>query len=244
MKAIILAGGFGSRLQCEVKDLPKPMAPINGRPFLEFLISRLSACRVSEIILSVGYLHEKIVKHFGDGRGFNASIAYCVEHEPLGTGGGVRETLKLAGAGDSLIVNGDTYAMVDIENFVDFHRRHQVSASMVVIPVPNAERYGSVTVSDDGMVASFMEKGAAGPALINSGIYLANHSILDAIPLGHVSLELDVLPLLARQGRLAAQIQEVQFIDIGIPEDYREFCRNTARYVGAESFSAWSAGNE
>lgn len=227
MKAIILAGGFGTRLRAAVKDVPKPMAPVNGRPFLELLVSRLVSEGISEIILSVGYLHEIIVKHFGDGRRFNASIIYCVEREPVGTGGGVRESLKLAGAGDTLVINGDTYAAVDVKSLLAFHRRIQAAASMIAIPMDDAQRYGSVTVSVDGMVTAFAEKGTAGPALINAGFYVVNNSIADVIPSGFVSLERDVLPVLAGNGRLAAQMQKVSFIDIGVPEDYLEFCRNT-----------------
>ena len=232
MKAIILAGGRGTRLQSVIHDIPKPMAPVNGRPFLEFLVSRLVALGCNDIILSVGYLHEKIMAHFGDGRDFNSSIKYCVEHEPLGTGGAVREALLMAGRDDVLVMNGDTFAAVDIRKLASFHEFLKVIATVAVIPLDDASRYGAVDVSPIGFVTAFAEKKTACSALINSGIYVINRKILDSIPAGRVSLETEVLPALAATGQLGAQIQDVPFIDIGIPSAYQEFCLNSSKYAG------------
>jgi NDP-sugar pyrophosphorylase family protein len=231
MKAIILAGGQGTRLQAVIHDIPKPMAPVNGRPFLEFLISRLVALGFRDIILSVGYLHEKIMDHFGDGRDYKSSITYCVEHEPLGTGGAVREALLMADCEDVLVMNGDTFAAIDLEKLITFHQFHQTIATMAVIPLDDASRYGTVTVSPDGFVMTFSEKISIRSAHINSGVYIFNKNIVDLIPPGRVSLETDILPDLATAGRLAAQIQDVPFIDIGIPSAYQEFCLNSSRYT-------------
>ena len=232
MKAVVLAGGQGSRLKAVVRDTPKPMAPVNGRPFLEFLVSRLVAQGIHDIILSVGYLHEKIMDHFGNGRNFESSITYCVEHEPLGTGGAVRESLLMADCEDLLVLNGDTFVAVDINNLAAFHMSSHTVATMAVIPLEDASRYGTVTVSPAGIVTAFAEKKAAGAALINSGVYVFNRKIIDVIPPGRVSLETDVLPPLAMSGLLAAQIQDVPFIDIGVPAAYQEFCLNSSRYTG------------
>jgi NDP-sugar pyrophosphorylase family protein len=232
MKAIILAGGHGTRLKSVIHDIPKPMAPVDGRPFLEFLISRLVRDGISDIILSVGYLHEKIKAHFGDGCDFNAAITYCIEPEPLGTGGAVREALLLADSDDVLVLNGDTLVAVDIKRLASLHTSLQPTATMAVIPLDDASRYGSVTISPTGIVTAFAEKKGASPALINSGIYIFNRKIITSIPPGKVSLETEVLPLLAGTGHLAAQIQDVPFIDIGIPAAYQEFCLNSSKYSG------------
>lgn len=242
MKAVILAGGRGTRLKSIIHDVPKPMAPVNGRPFLEFLISRLAGEGVCDIILSVGYLYEKIVEHFGDGGKFNVSITYCVEHEPLGTGGGVREALLMADSDDVIVMNGDTFSAVDMKTLVQFHKRMGVVATMVAIPVADATRYGAVNISSQGLVTEFSEKMTTCSALINSGCYVFNSKVLTTIPQGNVSLEHEVLPVLVRNGWLAAHVQDTPFIDIGVPEQYLEFCRNTAFYCqerneGASLFS-------
>ncbi|MEI6213382.1 MAG: nucleotidyltransferase family protein [Desulfuromonadales bacterium] len=231
MKAVILAGGRGTRLKSVVHGTPKPMAPVNGRPFLEFLISRLVSQGINNIILSVGHMHEQIMDHFEDGKNFHSSITYCVEHEPLGTGGAVREALLMADSGDLLVMNGDTFVAIDIEKLVAFHRSLQVIATMAVIPVDDASRYGTVNVSPTGLVTTFTEKNAGGSALINSGVYIFNKRMIDAIPPGQVSLETAILPPLAITGHLAAHCQDVPFIDIGVPSAYREFCLNSSRYV-------------
>lgn len=231
MKAVILAGGQGTRLKSVIHDTPKPMAPVQGRPFLEFLVSWLVSLGIHDIILSVGYLYEKITNHFGDGRNFQASITYCVEHEPLGTGGAVREALLMADSDDVLVMNGDTFVAADIGALIAFHKFHQTIATMAVIPLADASRYGSVNVSSAGLVTAFSEKENSSSGLINSGIYIFNNKVRDLIPPGRASLEADVLPTLATAGRLAALIQDVPFIDIGVPSAYREFCLNSSRYT-------------
>lgn len=231
MKAVILAGGKGTRLRCVVKDVPKPMAPVNGRPFLEFLISRLVVQGFDKIVLSVGYLSEKIIDHFGDGSNFNASISYCVENVPLGTGGAIREVLLLADDEDILVMNGDTFAAVDIKKLVSFHKNLKTKMTMAVIPRDDAARYGSVHLSSNGLVTAFTEKDLTGSGLINSGVYVINKALLASIPSGFISLESNVLPVLAIDGQLAAHIQDVPFIDIGVPVAYDDFCRNSLKYT-------------
>lgn len=231
MKAVILAGGQGTRLKSVIHEIPKPMAPVNGRPFLEFLVSRLVSHGISEIILSVGYLYENIVAHFGNGSQLQASISYCIEPEPLGTGGAVRESLAMAGRENVLVINGDTFVAADIKKLSDFHELRRTIATMTVIPMDDASRYGSVKVSPAGLVTAFTEKENSGSGLINAGIYVFSAKMLDLMPAGRVSLETDILPKLAGAGQLAAQVQNVPFIDIGIPESYREFCLNSSKYT-------------
>lgn len=231
MKAIILAGGSGTRLQSIIRDVPKPMAPIDGRPFLEFLIKRLVNSGTTEIILSIGYLHDKIIDHFGDGSLFGASISYCIESEPLGTGGAIRESMKMLDAETALIMNGDTFTSVDTDSLASFHSNMKAMVSMVVVPISDASRYGTVLVTPEGRVKLFTEKQAAGYNLINSGTYICNRSLLDLFSTGNVSFENDILPIIINKGLLAAQIQDVPFIDIGIPEDYQKFCLNYSIYT-------------
>lgn len=231
MKAIILAGGRGTRLSTVISDVPKPMAPINGRPFLEFLISKLVSNGIDKIILSVGYLHQSIINHFEDGRHFGASIEYLVEPEPLGTGGAIREAMKLVNNKEALVMNGDTFVALDIQKFINFHRQTQKIATMALIPIDDASRYGAVKISPDGIVTSFSEKSSHQAGFINAGVYIFNQEIINHFPEGRVSLETDILPILAITGNLAAQPQKVPFIDIGIPSAYHEFCLNHSTYI-------------
>jgi len=234
MKAVILAGGLGKRLKPLIHDIPKPMAPIHGRPFLEFLVSRLVAGGITDIILSVGYMHEKISQHFGDGTDFQASIAYCMEETPLGTGGAVRQALLMSDSDDTLVLNGDTFAAVDMQKLKQCHREKGAVATMTVVPVHDATRFGAVSVSPEGVVTAFSEKMTTASALINAGFYLFNRKVLDSIPQGNVSLEQVVLPALVQNRSLVADIQDIPFIDIGVPGDYLEFCNNTVRYCTCE----------
>jgi D-glycero-alpha-D-manno-heptose 1-phosphate guanylyltransferase len=235
MKAVILAGGQGTRLKSVIHDIPKPMAPVHGRPFLEYLLSNLVSNGIRDIILSVGYLHEKIVDHFGNGRHFQCQISYCIEQEPLGTGGAVRKALLMADCENILVMNGDTFVDIDCKDLSAFHKTLQTVATMAVVSGEDASRYGTVKVSPDGHVTAFSEKEATTPALINAGVYVFNKEILTLIPPGTVSLESDILPVMAVAGNLGAQIQEVPFIDIGLPSAYKMFCENFTKYTNSLS---------
>lgn len=218
-EAIVLAGGFGTRLRQEVPGVPKPMAPIGGRPFLEILLSSFATKKFERVVLSVGFMCQTIIDFFGrDFRGME--IVYEVEESPLGTGGAIRGAMTRCVSEQVFVINGDSYLDFDptiIEELWD-HRRRPI---MVVCQVADASRYGRVAVRDS-RVTGFSEKGRPGPGLINAGCYFFPRSILNDYPVGKAfSLEVDFLPKAVAEGSIDALVTNTQFIDIGVPEDYR-----------------------
>jgi D-glycero-alpha-D-manno-heptose 1-phosphate guanylyltransferase len=219
MEAIILAGGKGTRLKDVIRDIPKPMAPIHGKPFLEYLVMQLTRWNIRDIVLSVGYKYEIIQNYFQDGKRWHAHIRYSVENSPLGTGGAIRESARLINGDDFLVMNGDSYFDLDFETFHSFHLSKESSLSLALAAMDDTGRYGRVVVNNFGKVLGFKEKCSGGCGLINSGVYLFNHNALPIFPPGNISLEQHILPQIVDKGLYAVQ-HNVFFIDIGIPEDY------------------------
>ncbi|TMH55707.1 MAG: D-glycero-D-manno-heptose 1-phosphate guanosyltransferase [Betaproteobacteria bacterium] len=219
MEAIVLAGGLGTRLRGVVDDVPKPMAPVQGRPFLALVLDQLVAAGFKTVIFAAGYLHEAIRSYFGaDYRGL--VLRYSVEEEPLGTGGAIRLACEQADARDVFVLNGDTYLELDFRAMADVHVRSESPLSMAICHVPDVARYGALEV-DNGIVRRFLEKGASGPGWINAGIYLLGPDLRARLrPQGAFSFEHDLLaPELSSIPPLAFRASGL-FIDIGIPEDY------------------------
>jgi NDP-sugar pyrophosphorylase family protein len=220
-RALILAGGKGTRLAAAVPDRPKVLAPIHGRPFLDFLIASLARQGLTELVFLLGDRHEPIVAAL-EGTGARHSI----EREPLGTGGAV----KLAASycdDDFFLVNGDTYLDFDAQGLLDAHRRTGAAITLAAAEVEDAGRYGKLEV-EDGRVVRFREKDPnAGPGLINGGVYVVSPRVLELIPEGtFVSLENEVFPrLLARGERLSAVEQSGAFFDIGTESSWKDFAR-------------------
>ena len=205
-EAIILAGGFGTRLQGVVKDLPKPMAPVNGRPFLTYILDYLIDYEYQRVVLSVGYLHEKIVDYFEE-RYKTLEIDYAVEDEPLGTGGGILFAMSKCTTDNVLVINGDTMFKVDLTTFERFHQEKNGLLSIVLREVENVARYGSVSVGNNG--------------IINGGVYLINRKIFEKYPQPKkFSFEKDLMTKYYTQECFYAMPSDGYFIDIGIPEDY------------------------
>lgn len=227
MEAIVLAGGLGTRLRSVVPDLPKPLAPINGRPFLEYQLDYWIGQGVRRFVLSVGYKHGLIEKHFGD-RYRTADIAYSVETEPLGTGGGLLLALtKLSAATQTfLAVNGDTFFAVDLQPLQDVHEKSAAAVTIALRRVAANQRYGKVDVDANGRISGFRSDADGKSAAINGGVYLmkrAELANLGLAPNRHISLEDEVFPALLNSGQLLhGFMSEGAFIDIGIPEDYRK----------------------
>ena len=220
-EAIILAGGFGTRLQGVVKDLPKPMAPVNGRPFLTYILDYLIDYEYQRVVLSVGYLHEKIVDYFG--RNYKTlAIDYAVESEPLGTGGGITNALSKCTADNVLVLNGDTLFKADFTAFEQLHADQESLLSIVLRQVPDTSRYGSVSVDDSERIVQFTEKkDAAGAGLINGGIYLINKQLFQKFTFpSKFSFEKDLMEKYYMQETFYGMPSDGYFIDIGIPEDY------------------------
>ena len=221
MEAVVLAGGFGTRLRSMVSEVPKPMAPVGGRPFLELLLEYWIRQGVRRFVLSIGYLAGKISAHFGTAwRG--AEIAYAHEVEPLGTGGGLLLAAAEAHAKDLLVLNGDTFFAVDLPGFVAFHRDRRADCSFSLFRSTDSTRYLGLAVEPDGLVRG-MEATQGGPA--NGGVYLFRREALATLPWRageRASLEADMLPHGLRAGwRVYGRESTATFIDIGVPEDYR-----------------------
>ncbi len=221
MEAIVLAGGLGTRLRAAVPDLPKPMAPVGGRPFLEHLLDYWITQGVTRFILSVGYRHSAITVHFGAWHR-SAAISYAVEEKPLGTGGGVVLARSLLSAGGTfLVLNGDTYFEVPLPALVKLHAAGRAEGTLALFRSRETGRYGGVSVGAECEVLSLTANEKGG--LANGGVYVMEHSMLDGPwPAGDsVSLEGDILPFTLRSGRRLYGLEcPGRFLDIGVPEDY------------------------
>lgn len=219
MDVIILAGGKGTRLQSVVSNVPKPMAPINGQPFLAYQFGWLSHYRISKIILSVGYMAD-VIKDFFKEYFNNIKIEYAEEPQPLGTGGAIRKALQLTDSNQVMVINGDTWFPISIDVFSDFHKSHGGPLSLALKKMYNFDRYGSVEL-DHGTISAFIEKQHKASGIINGGIYLINTALLKIdIPSASFSFETDVMEPLAAKGILKGKVFDEDFIDIGIPSDY------------------------
>ncbi len=221
--AVILAGGLGTRLRSAVPDLPKPMAPIGGRPFLEYQLDYWIRQGVSRFVLSVGYRHEAIVQHFGlCYKG--VEIEYAVEERPLGTGGGFLAAAEKVGHREPfLLLNGDTYFGVDWNVLNAYALEHDADWCMSLFRTSEKGRYMGIEVSTEGRVTSLKSGIEQGSRLANGGVYWVHPRVLSEAPsLGEkISLEDDLFPKAFAAGRRLFGIEFTgTFIDIGLPEDY------------------------
>ena len=214
MEAIILAGGKGTRLRPVISDIPKPMAPINGRPFLEYVVDSLVRGGIDRIVMSVGYKHEKIIDHFrAEYRGIR--LEYRIEDVPLGTGGAIKLALESCVGDRVFVLNGDTYFDVDYREM--YRQASAVELAIAVKELENFDRYGRLDIVDRRIVGVH-EKIFCARGFINGGVYCMKRDLLDSVRQKKFSferdfLEKDVLNAMAFESR-------GYFIDIGIPEDY------------------------
>jgi D-glycero-alpha-D-manno-heptose 1-phosphate guanylyltransferase len=218
VEAIILAGGFGTRLQSRLDGIPKPMVKVAGRPFLEILVDRLVDSGFDRVILSVGHLAKVIQDHFsGTWRG--VPVDYAVEDEPLGTGGAIRKSMERISAASAFVFNGDTWLDVDPGAMNELHQGSQASITLALIRVADMARYGGVELRNQ-MVVSFIEKGRTGAGWINGGVYILSRDFPwpDNLP-AKFSFETEVLLPLLPSLNHAVYLSEGKFIDIGVPED-------------------------
>lgn len=217
---IILAGGLGTRLSSVVTDRPKVLAPVNGRPFLYYILEKLMYEGFDEVILCTGYKGDLIKGTVGS-RFEELKIVYSQELEPLGTGGALLHAGTLIKTGILLAMNGDSYIADRFSGFIDWFFKKGHSAAILVTSVNDANRYGLIKLDKDGRVIGFAEKQAqALPGLINAGVYLLEKSLISSIPPGRkYSLEREFFPSLIGKGLYGYSSSEA-FIDIGIPESY------------------------
>jgi len=218
MEAIVLAGGLGTRLRQMVPDFPKPMAPVAGRPFLEILLASLASKGFRRVILSLGYMAEKVVSHLGDSFA-GMDLVYEIEQTPLGTGGAVRHALTRCESDHVFVFNGDTYLDLEVADVETQWQTHHAPI-IVAREVPDTARYGRLNTAH-GRILGLLEKDEAGPGLINAGCYVLPTDILDEFALGQTfSLESDFLANVVNMERFNLFVTNGHFIDIGVPEDY------------------------
>lgn len=220
-EAIVLAGGLGTRLREAVPELPKCMAPVNGRPFVAYVIRHLQQQGITHFIFSLGYKSEAFI-------GFLAAelpagtYDMVVEEEPLGTGGAIQYAAQKAKQDDFVVVNGDSLFQTDIPAQATFHFAHNSCCTLALKAMQNVSRYGSVELADNGSIARFREKQFFEKGLINGGVYLVNKTCLLGKQLPQkFSFETDFLQRFHTDGNIYGMEQEGYFIDIGIPEDYQ-----------------------
>jgi NDP-sugar pyrophosphorylase family protein len=221
MKAVLLVGGFGTRLRSVVPSTPKPLAAVGGKSFLELLVRQLRNQGITNLVMCTGYLGDQVRSEFGDGRSWGVAIEYSQEMGPLGTAGAVKLAQAcLRDVPEFLVMNGDSFLEIDLDQLTRFHRGRGGLASMAVLQVDNAARYGTVKMEAQGRVIGFSEKtGCEGSGVVNGGVYVFNRAVLEYIPEGPASLERDVFPRILQCGVYALK-QQGMFIDIGTPEDY------------------------
>jgi NDP-sugar pyrophosphorylase family protein len=239
MKAILLAGGKGTRLRPLTIHTPKPIVPIFDRPFLTYQIDLLKQVpEIDEVILSLNYQPRRIEEIFGDGAGTGVRIRYVVEPAPLGTGGAIRFAAQ--GITDTIVVfNGDVMTSVDVKSVVAMHRERAAKATIVLTPVDNPSAYGLVETETDGSVRRFLEKPGADEITcdtINAGIYVLEPDTFDRIPRDvSYSIERAYFPsLVERREPFVAYVDRGYWIDIGTPEKYIQVHRDMfdGRFAG------------
>lgn len=218
-EAIILAGGFGTRLRDVVADVPKPMAPVAGRPFLAWLLDRLAAQGMRRCILATGYLADVIEREIGmEWAGMR--IVHSVETSALGTGGAIRQAASQLQGESAHVLNGDTWLSYSTVALEQAALDTCASIGLALAHVDDVGRYGAVEARD-GIVTGFREKGASGDGWINAGCYFLGPAAIAALPDAQMfSFESDVLLPMAAVGKVAAWSDTSDFIDIGVPEDY------------------------
>jgi mannose-1-phosphate guanylyltransferase len=225
MLAVVLVGGFGTRLRPLTNDVPKPMLPVGHRPMIVQLVERLERSGVTDVVLALGFRPEPFAAAFDDNRWGDVSIHYAVEPEPLDTGGAIAFAARHVGVDDTFIVaNGDIITDLDVATLVGAHRASGADATLHLTPVDDPSEFGVVDVDADGLVQRFVEKPSPGDTdsnLINAGTYVFEPSVLDLVAEGdRVSVERVVFPQLVADGRLSAMATHDYWIDTGRPELY------------------------
>jgi len=225
MRAVVLVGGFGTRLRPLTNTVPKPMLPVGHQPMIARLVDRLGRGGVTEVVLALGFRPEPFIEAFPDGRCGDVTLTYAVEPEPLGTAGAIRFAAEAAGINDTFVVaNGDIVTDLDVGSLVSAHKKYGAEATIHLIGVDDPSSFGVVDIADDGSVRSFVEKPAPGDEpsnLINAGTYIFEPSVVARIPSGPVSIERHTFPLIANDGGMYGYSTDDYWIDAGRPDSYR-----------------------
>jgi NDP-sugar pyrophosphorylase family protein len=224
-KALILAGGKGTRLKPITHEIPKPLILIKGRPILEHILDLLRQHNVKDIIMSIGYKKEQIKNYFGDGSKFGVNIVYVEEDKSQGTAGAIK-LAKQYHNDTFIIVNGDNLYDLDITDIFTFHKQHHAIATMALTSTKDTREYGVVELKGNKIV-DFSEKPKnSNSNFINSGFYIAEPEIIDHIPEGFAMLESTVFPKLAKQNKLFGYPFSGQWFDISNLKEYEKAIKN------------------
>jgi D-glycero-alpha-D-manno-heptose 1-phosphate guanylyltransferase len=219
MEAIVLAGGFGRRLSHIITDVPKPMADINGKPFLEYIFEYLSKQGITRVVVTVSYKKEFIMDYFKN-EYQDIKITYSVGDTPLGTGGDMKKALKICNDEKVFVLNGDTYFDVNLDLMKKYHLDKNADITIASKLMSNFKRYGTLNLDRNGKILSFVEKQPTKTGYINGGIYIVKKEALISIDQEVFSFEKDFMENETFNLNAYANISNGYFIDIGLPEDY------------------------
>jgi NDP-sugar pyrophosphorylase family protein len=223
--AFILAGGKGTRMRPFTYELPKPLIPVQGRPLIQHILDLLRKYEIRNIIISTGYMCDKIKEYFGNGSKFGLDITYVEEKEELGTAGALnlsKDQLDKA----FIMFNGDILANIDLHDFIDFHSRNDGLATIALTPVDDPTRFGVADLKGD-RIMKFVEKPKTHISnLINAGVYVLEPEVIDYVPKGKAMMETDVFPKLAAEGKLFGYPYDGQWFDTGTHESYENAIKN------------------
>lgn len=230
MDAILLAGGLGTRLRSVVSDRPKPMAFIQDKPFMEYVIRELAQQGISRVIFAVGYKGEMVEEYFGTGERFGIEASYAYEETLLGTAGAIRNAARHMKGEEAFVLNADTFYRMDYGRLKRQRREQKLDMAMVLREVEDVSRYGEAVLTE-GILTGFNEKAhEQRRGTINGGVYLMTRELIGRIPEGKVSLENDMIPKWLEDGRrLGGFVNDGYFIDIGIPADYYRFIEDVEK---------------
>ena len=220
--AILLVGGFGTRLMPLTKNTPKPMLTVAGIPVTEHQLNMAKAAGITKIVLATSYLSELFTPYFGDGSKWGMQIQYAVEETPLGTGGAIRNAAKLVNSSESIVIlNGDVLSSHNLSEQIRQHEANNADVTLHLTQVEDARAYGCVPTDSNGRVTAFLEK-MDKPVTnqINAGCYVFNPRVLDSIPLDTVvSVERETFPLLVKNGAAVyGYVENSYWVDIGTPQ--------------------------
>jgi mannose-1-phosphate guanylyltransferase len=225
LKAVILVGGEGTRLRPLTYDIPKPMVPICGKPFVEYQLDLMRRYGVDEVIFSMGYKWNSFDDYFGNGSRFGMKVHYVIEEEPLGTGGAIKNVEDFLDESPFFVFNGDILSNFNLQEIMDIHKAKDAVCTLALTPVDNPTIYGVVEYDDSNRIRRFTEKPRPEEIrsnMINAGLYVMNRSVLDRMERGkNYSVERQIFPeLLKEKQPLCCYLYDGYWMDIGNPSKY------------------------